>query len=96
MADIISYCSILSQKSRYHIKRFIIDIISRVQSREFERGHFDLISDENQTAQYFPIHVMLKIANSSFGKGLVDKKGPHGPSRLNTDITLFRHIIIII
>ena len=31
----------------------------------FKGGHFHLISDEN----YFPIHIMLKMAKSSFSIG---------------------------
>ena len=51
----------------------------------FKGGHYYLISGENQienTAQFSPIHIMLKMAHSSFNKGQFDKIGGqwhHGP-----------------
>ena len=48
----------------------------------FKMDHFHLISDKKNTVQYFPIHIMLKMAHSSFTKGPFDPKGgqwPHGP-----------------
>ena len=49
--------------------------LSRVQSRIFKEGHFHLISDEDKYCLIFPIRVMLKMAHSSFKKGLFDIKG---------------------
>ena len=47
----------------------------------FNWDNFHSISDENKTVQYFPIHIMVKMAQSSFNKGPFDLKGgqwPHG------------------
>ena len=47
----------------------------------FKWGHFYLISDKNKTAEYFPIHIILKMAHSSFSKGPFEQDGgqwPHG------------------
>ena len=49
---------------------------------DFKGAHFHIISDEYKAAQYFPIHIMLKMAHSSFNKGPFGNKGgqfPHGP-----------------
>ena len=50
---------------------------------KFKGGHFHLISDEKKTVQYFLIHIMFKMAHSSFNKRPpFDSKGgqcPHGP-----------------
>ena len=41
----------------------------------FKWDHFDSNSDENKTVQYFPIHIMVEMAQSSFKKGPFDPKG---------------------
>ena len=48
----------------------ILKQISVFNLGNFKEGLFHLISDENKkkTAQYFPIHIMLKMARSSFSK----------------------------
>ena len=48
----------------------------------FKWDHFHSISDKQKnTNQYFPIHIIVKMAQSSFNKGPFDPKGgqwPHG------------------